>query len=131
MRWPLLLGAVGVGAFGMWWLAKARAGRPARSRSVAQGASAVVSLVLIIAVAYAAHSLGIFALPLLVLAFLPFGVAARWFLVANRESRQRRLLDGRTPKAGRWGPLALPLMAIIAVAAAVLGVVVGTIVGPH
>jgi hypothetical protein len=113
----------------MWWLAKARAGRPARSRSVAQGASAVLSLVLIIAVAYAAHSLGIFALPLVVLAFLPFGVAARWFLVANRDSRQRRALDGRTAKANRWARFAVPLMAIIAAAAALLGVVAGTLVG--
>jgi hypothetical protein len=129
MKWMLLLGALGAGAFAMWWLARERPGRPAASRTVAQAASAVLSLVLIVAAAYAAHGLGIFSLPLVVLAFLPFGIAARWVLLTTRGSRQRRGQQAIAVEADSWARFALPFMAVLAVAAAILGVIAGTVVG--
>ena len=131
MKWLLLMGAVAFGAFAVWWLARGRPGRPVRSRTLAEGALAILSLVLIVAAAYVAHGMGIFSLPLVALAFLPFGVATRWLLVSTRETRGRRTLDGRTPVAGPWVRFALPLMAATLKAGAVAGVVVGAWIGPH
>ena len=91
MKWLLLMGAVAFGAFAVWWLARGRPGRPVRSRTLAEGALAILSLVLIVAAAYVAHGMGIFSLPLVALAFLPFGVATRWLLVSTRPAG-----------AGRW-----------------------------
>ena len=125
----LLLGALGAGAFGVWWMANERPGRPASSRTVAQAASAVLSLVLIVAAAYAAHGLGIFSLPLVVLAFLPFGIAARWILVTTQGSRRRRDQEAPAVEAASWGRYALPFMTVLAVAAAIVGVIAGALVG--
>ena len=136
----MLLGLLGAGAFAVWWLAESRRGRAsasptaaysARAARAARAASAILSLVLIVAAAYAAHGLGIFSLPLVVLAFVPFGVFVRWLLASTRDSRRAGYRAGQTPDAGRRGRFVLPLMAVIAVAAAVLGVIVGNIVGAN
>jgi len=133
----VLLGLLGAGAFAVWWLAESRRGRAsasptaAYSARAARAASAILSLVLIVAAAYAAHGLGIFSLPLVVLAFVPFGVFVRWLLASTRDSRRAGYRAGQTPDAGRRGRFVLPLMAVIAVAAAVLGVIVGNIVGAN
>jgi hypothetical protein len=137
MRWLSLLGAAAAVAFGLWWLAKGRPdrpgspGRPARSPTLAEFASVVLSLVLLAAAVYAAHWLGIYSLPLVAAAFVPFGLAIRWLLLATRGSRQIRDVDGSAAAGGRWVGLVLPLLVVMVVAIAVLGVVVGTLVGRH
>ncbi|MGD0248615.1 MAG: hypothetical protein ABSB75_06130 [Candidatus Limnocylindrales bacterium] len=137
MRWLVLLGAAGAVAFGLWWLAKGRPdrpgspGRPARSPTLAEFAFAVLSLVLLAAAVYAALWLGIYSLPLVAAAFVPFGLAVRWLLLATRGSRQIRDVDGSAAAGGWWARLALPLLVVMVAAIAVLGVVVGALVGRH
>jgi hypothetical protein len=131
MKFLILLGAAAIGVLFVWWLVKGRPNRPARPRTLAELASPVLSLVLIAAAAYLAHRLGIFTLPLVVLAFVPFGIAARWYLVATRDSRERRALESRPARQRLWDKVALPVLAVMVVAIAVLGVVVGALIGPQ
>jgi hypothetical protein len=39
---------------------------------------------------YAAHWIGFFSLPIVAVAFVPFGLALRWSILATRDVRQRR-----------------------------------------
>ena len=124
------LGAIGAAAYGLWYLA----GRPQyrlRLRGLREFAAAVLSVVMLAAAVLAAHWLGVFSLPLVVLAFVPFGVAIRWLLTETRASRQGRGADRSAASGGRWAGLALPLLVLMAVGLAVLGVFVGTLIGPH
>ncbi|HEX7544505.1 MAG TPA: hypothetical protein VF361_06855, partial [Candidatus Limnocylindrales bacterium] len=68
---------------------------------------------------------------LVAVAFVPFGVVARWLLLASRSSRRRKELNGRAIAPGPGAGLRLPLLLVLVVAVAVLGVVLGTIIGPH
>jgi len=54
MKWLALLGAVGTGAVGVLWYFKGQPGLPARSPTLVRFASAILSLVLLIAATYAA-----------------------------------------------------------------------------
>jgi hypothetical protein len=137
MKWLALLGAAGAVAFGLWWLARGRPdrpgspGRPARSPTLAELASTALSLTLLAAAVLAAHWLGIYSLPLVAAAFVPFGLALRSLLLATRGSRQIRDVDSSAAPGGRWARLALPLLVVMVAAIAVLGVVVGALVGRH
>jgi hypothetical protein len=136
MRWLALLGAAGAVAFGLWWLARGRPdrpgspGRPARSPTLAEFASVALSLVLLAAAVLAAHWLGIYSLPLVAAAFVPFGLALRSLLLATRGSRHIRDVDS-SAAGGRWARLVLPLLVVMVAAIAVLGVVVGALVARH
>jgi TRAP-type uncharacterized transport system fused permease subunit len=88
-------------------------------------------MVMLAGAVYAAHLLGIFSVPLVAVAFVPFGVVVRWLLLASRDSRRRREVEGTATDVGPWARLALPMLLVLVVAVAVLGVVVGTIIGPH
>jgi nitroreductase len=124
------LGVTAAAAYGVWYVA----GRPQyrlRMRGLREFAAAVLSLVMLAAAVLAAHRLGIFSLPLVALAFMPFGVAIRWLLTDTRASRQRRDRDRGPNSGGRWAGLALPLLVLAAVALAVLGVYLATLIGPH
>jgi hypothetical protein len=130
MKWLVLLGAAGVVAFMTWWLLRGKPGLPARSQTVAGLASTVLSLILIVGAAYTAHRVGIMSLPLVVLAFVPLGIGVRWLLFATRDSRDGRV--AREPAENRlWDKLTLPVLTVMVIAIAVLGVVVGTLVGRH
>jgi hypothetical protein len=131
MKLLLATAAIGVGVIALWWLWKGRSARPAESRAPAEAVSAALSLCVIVAAAYVAHRMSIVALPLVVVAFLPFAVAARWILYSARYSRERLNAAGRTAPSPTQARFMLPFMAVLAVAAAVLGVVVGTLVGPN
>lgn len=131
MRLLVLLGAIGAGTLVVWYLATGRPYGCPRSRTIADFASVVLSLVLLAAAVYAAHWLGIFSLPLVALAFVPFGVATRWLLLATRDSRRHRELDENAAAGGPWARLVLPVLVVIVVAVAMLGVLVGMLVGPH
>ena len=131
MKWLALLGAVGTGAVGVLWYFKGQPGLPARSPTLVRFASAILSLVLLIAAAYAAHYLGIYSLPLVTIAFLTVGIAGRGLLFGTREARTSRQLNNPAPANARWEWLVLPLLVVLVVAIAVLGVVVGTLLGRH
>jgi hypothetical protein len=131
MKWLALLGAVGAGAVGVLWYFKGQPGVPAKSPTLVRFASAILSLVLLIAAAYAAHYLGIYSLPLVIVAFLTVGIAGRGLLFGTREARTKRELSNTAPAKGRLEWLVLPLLVVLVVAIAVLGVVVGTLVGRH
>jgi len=131
MRLLALLAVLGATAFAAWRFTSGRLDGSARSRGLAELAAAVLTLVLLAAAIYAAHLLGIFTVPLVAVAFVPFGVATRWLLLASRSSRRRREPDARETAFGPRARFALPMLLVLVVAVAVLGVVVGTIIGPH
>jgi hypothetical protein len=131
MKLLLATAAVGAGLVALWWLWKGRSARPSETRTPAEAASALLSLGVIVAAAYVAHRVGVFALPLVVLAFLPVAVATRWILHSTRESRERLYAAGGAAPSRIQAGLVLPFMAVLAVAAAVLGVAVGMLVGPN
>jgi hypothetical protein len=88
-------------------------------------------LALLVAAAYLAHRLGLFALPLVVLAFLPVGVAMRWLLANTRGTRQSRYGAVEALPARPLARFTVPLLALSAVVVAVVGVLVGTLIGPN
>jgi len=96
---------------------------------LAELAAAALALVWLAAAVYAAHLLGIFSIPLVAVAFVPFGAVVRWVLLASRSSRRREL--SRTATVGPRARLVLPLLLVLVAVVAVLGVVVGTIIGAH
>jgi hypothetical protein len=98
---------------------------------LAELAAAVFALVWLAAAVYMAHLLGIFSVPLVAVAFAPFGVVARWALLASRSSGRRRKMGGTATDLGPRARLALPMLLVLVAAVAVLGVVVGTIIGAH
>jgi hypothetical protein len=96
---------------------------------LAELAAAALALVWLAAAVYAAHLLGIFSIPLVAVAFVPFGAVVRWVLLASRSSRRREL--SRTATVGPRARRVLPLLLVLVAVVAVLGVVVGTIIGAH
>lgn len=125
--WLITIGAV---ALAVWYVAS-RPRYRRQMRTLADLSWATLSLVLLVAVVYAAHSMGIFSIPLVALAFVPIGIVARWLLVATRGPRERSHAQVSPVSGGIWDKLALPMLVLMVAAVAVLGVVVGTIVGPH
>jgi hypothetical protein len=94
---------------------------------LAELAVAVFALVWLAAAVYAAHLLGIFSFPLVAVAFVPFGAVVRWILLASRASRRREF--GGTAAVGPGARLVLPMLLVLVAMVAVLGVVVGSIIG--
>jgi hypothetical protein len=131
MKLLLATAAIGVGVIALWWLWKGRSARPAESRAPTEAVSAALSLGVIVAAAYVAHRMSIVALPLVVVAFLPFAVAARWILYSTRDPRERLYAAGKTAPSRSRARFMLPFMAVLAIAAAVLGIVVGRLAGPN
>lgn len=126
-----MLAAIVVGAFVFWRTVKGRPVLPGGRRTAADGAWAVVCLAMLVAAAYLAHRLGIFALPLVVLAFLPIGVAMRWLLMHTGGARERRYGAVQEPPAHPLARYTVPLLALSALAVAVIGVLVGALIGPN
>ncbi len=91
-----------------------------------------LSLVVVAGGVFLAHWLGIFSVPLVALAFVPFGIALRWWLTANRASRERDA-QIRAEARGRHLPAAaeLPVFLVLAAIAIAAGLAVGIMVGPH
>jgi hypothetical protein len=116
---------------GVLWYAKGQPGIPAKSPALVRFAAAILSLVLLLAAAYAAHYLGIYSLPLVTVAFLIVGIAGRGLLFGTRDARTKRELSNAAAASSRRERVVLPLLVVLVVAIAVLGVVVGTLVGRH
>lgn len=137
MRWLVVLAAIGAAALALQILIwERRGGRPRRS-TLGQLAVAVLAVVGLGGAVYAAHFLGIFSVPLVAIAFVPFGVTMRSLILATRGSRQRAA-DARAaaavPASRRARLLELaawPVFVVLVAAVVVVALVVGTTVGPH
>jgi hypothetical protein len=97
----------------------------------------VLTVVILGAAVYAAHWLGIFSVPLVAVAFVPVGITVRWLMGASRASRQRAE-DARAaavgPASRRARLVAIatwPVFIVLVAVVVVVGLVVGTLVGPH
>jgi hypothetical protein len=137
MRWAIVLGAIATAAIALQILIwERRAGRR-RPSTVGLIALAVLAVVLVGAAVYSAHLLGIFSIPLVVLAFVPVGVTVRWLILATRESRQlaaQAFAASAPPVTWRTRLLraaSVPIFVLMVVAVVLLALVVGTLVGPH
>jgi len=137
MRWLLVLAAVGAAVVALQVLIWERSGGRSRPSLVGRLALATLTLVVFGAVVYMAHWFGIFSIPLVIIAFVPFGVAARWLILGTRERRQR-LADARAatlPPPSRRDQLlaaaAIPVFVLLVAAVLALGLVAGTLVGMH
>jgi len=137
MKWLIVLAAVGAAALAIQILIwERRGGRRGRS-NLGQIAVAVLTVVGLGGAIYAAHFLGIFSVPLVAIAFVPFGVTMRSLVFATRASRQRAA-DARaaaaapTSRRRRLVELAaLPVFLVLVAIVVAMGLVAGTIVGPH
>jgi hypothetical protein len=137
MRWLVILAAVAAFLVALQVLIWERRGGRSRRSTPGQLAWAVLALVAISAVVYAAHWLGIFSIPLVAIAFVPFGIVLRWLFLATRASRERAA-DARaaasvpaTRRERLLARAAMPVFFVLAAAVVLLGLVVGTLVGPH
>jgi hypothetical protein len=131
MKWLILIAAVVAVALAVWVLAGER--RPGRGRSTLRQLAAVVaSLVVLLAAIYAAREIGFVAMPVVAVAFVPFGLAARWLVLATREARARReAAAGPTPRARLLGLAMWPLFVALVVGVAAIGVVAGMLAARH
>jgi hypothetical protein len=75
--------------------------------------------------------------PFVILAFVPFGIAARWLALSTREAREH-LVNARVralPPPSRRDRLiarvAMPVFLILVAVVLALGFAAGTMVGPH
>ncbi len=135
MKWLILFGSLGAAAIAFQILVwERRSGR--HLAPLRQAAMAIVAVVLLGGAVYSAHLLGIFSIPLVVITFVPVGATVRWLILATRVSRQREA-EARAAAfpATRHDlflrAISLPLFVTMALAVVLLGLVVGTIVGPH
>ena len=132
MRWLIILGAIATAAIALQILIwERRAGRR-RPSTIGRLALAALAVVLVGAAVYSAHLLGIFSIPLVVLAFVPVGVTVRWLILATRESRQQAAsAPPPTWRTRLLRAVSLPIFVLMVAAVVVLALVVGTLVGPH
>ena len=137
MRWAILLGALATAAIALQILIWERRTGRRRPSTIGRIALAVLAVVLVGAAVYSAHLLGIFSIPLVVIAFVPVGVTVRWLILATRETRQRaaEAFDASAPPVTRPVRLlraaSLPIFVVMVLAVVLLALAVGTAVGPH
>jgi hypothetical protein len=137
MKWLIVLAAIGAAALALQILVWERRSGRRRPSTLSQLAVAVLTVVGLGGAVYAAHFLGIFSVPLVAIAFVPFGVTVRSLILTTRARRQQAA-DARAASVGpasRRGRLielaAWPVFLFLVAVVVVMGLVVGTIVGPH
>jgi len=137
MRWLILLAAIGAGALALQILIWERRGGRRQPSTLGRVAFAVLAVVLVGGAVYSAHLLGIFSIPLVVIAFVPVGVTARWLILATRGPRLRAAearaatAQPLTRRARLLELAALPVFVVLVAAVVVLALAVGTLVGKH
>jgi hypothetical protein len=137
MRWVVILAAICAALVSLQVLIWERRGGRRRPSTVGRIALAVLAIVLVGGAVYSAHLLGIFSIPLIVIAFGPVGLTLRWLILATRESRERadvaRASAAPPLTSGQrmLRALALPLFVVMVLAVVAVALVVGTLVGPH
>jgi hypothetical protein len=137
MRWVVILAAICAALVALQVLIWERRSGRRRPSTIGRVALAVLAIVLVGGAVYSAHLLGIFSIPLIVIAFGPVGLTARWLILATRNSREAA--DAAWAAAAppltrgqRWlRALSLPLFVIMVLAVVAVALVVGTLVGPH
>ena len=137
MKWLTVLAAIGAATLALQILIWERRGGRRRPSTLGQLAVAVLTVVGLGGAIYAAHFFGIFSVPLVAIAFVPFGVTARSLILATRGSRQRaaETRAATAAPASRHARLlelaAWPVFLVLVAVVVVMGLVVGTFVGPH
>lgn len=137
MRWVAILGAICAGLVALQILIWERRSGRRRPSTIGRIAFAVLAIVLVGGAVYSAHLLGIFSIPLIVIAFGPVGLTLRWLILATRDSREAAdtAFAAASPPLTRsqrfLRTLALPLFVIMVLAVVAVALVVGTLVGPH
>ncbi len=137
MKWLIAIAALGAAALSLQILLwERRTGRSRRS-TLGRLAWVVLTVVVVVALVYAAHWLGIFSVPVVAVAFVPIGVTIRWLMSATRASRLRaeeaRAAAAPLPsRRARLFEVAMwPIFIVLVAVVVVIGLVVGTLVGPH
>jgi hypothetical protein len=130
MKW-LVLGAVLVSIVLALQILAADLRRGHRRSTMGQLALAVLSLAVLGAAIYAAHVIGFISVPIVAVAFVPFGLVLRWSLLTTREMRQRRAA-ARQPvqpsRSDRLVGLAMwPIFLVLVALAATLGLMAGAL----
>ena len=137
MKWFTILAAIGAAALALQILIWERRGGRRRPSNLARLAVAVLTVIGLGGAVYAAHFLGIFSVPLVAIAFVPFGVTIRWLALASRGSRlraaeARAAAAAPTTRRARLLELAAwPVFLVLVAVVVVTAFVVGTVVGPH
>lgn len=137
MKWLVLLAGLGAAAVALQVLIWERRGGRRAPSALGQMALAVLTGLLLAGAVLSAHWLGIFSIPLVAVAFVPVGVAVRWLVLATRDARGRSAraraasAPATTRRARLADTLALPLFVVLVVAVVALGLIAGTLVGPH
>jgi hypothetical protein len=137
MRWIVILAAICAALVALQILIWERRSRRRGPSTIGRIALAVLAIVLVGGAVYSAHLLGIFSIPLIVIAFGPVGLTVRWLILTTRATREA----ADTARAAAALPLtrsqrllrslALPLFVIMVLAVVTVALVVGTLVGPH
>jgi len=114
------------------YLAAREARNRPQARRIAQFAWAVLGLVFLAAAIYLAHWIGIFSVPLVAVVFAGVGIPLRAMLAGTKASRSAAETGRIRPRAARlWSRLELPVLFFAVAAIAVLGILVGGLIGPH
>jgi hypothetical protein len=137
MRWIVILAAICAALVSLQVLIWERRNGRRRPSTAGRIALAVLAVVLVGGAVYSAHLLGIFSIPLIVIAFGPVGLTLRWLILATRESREAAdaafaaAAQPLTRSQRLARALALPLFVIMVLAVVAVALVVGALVGPH
>jgi hypothetical protein len=130
MKWLVLIAALVAIVLALQILAAdLRRGRP--HSTIGQLAPAVLSLAVLGAAIYAGHAIGLFSVPIVAVAFVPFGLALRWSILATREMRQRREEASQPDPPSRRDRLVSlaiwPVFLVLVALVATLGLMAGTL----
>jgi hypothetical protein len=137
MKWLTILAAIGAAAIAVQILIWERRGGRPRPSNLARLAVAVLTAIAIAGAIYAAHTIGIFSVPLVAIVFVPIGVTLRWLMLATRASRLRaaEARAGAAEPASRRTRLlelaAWPVFLVLVAGVVATALIVGTLVGPH
>lgn len=131
MKWLALIAALVATVFAVRILAADLRRGEGRS-TIGQLATAVLALVVLGAAIYAAHWIGFFSVPVVAVAFVPFGLAARWSILASRSERERREAARQPTNPSRrdrlLGLAMWPVFLALVFLVAALGVIAGALV---
>jgi hypothetical protein len=137
MRWVVILAAICAALVAVQVLIWERRSGRRRPSTIGRVALAVLAIVLAGGAVYSAHLLGIFSIPLIVIAFGPVGLTVRWLILATRNSREAAdaaWVASAPPltRGQRWlRTISLPLFVIMVLVVGAVALVVGMLVGPH
>ncbi|MGA3058184.1 MAG: hypothetical protein ABSE70_09170 [Candidatus Limnocylindrales bacterium] len=130
MKWLVLIAALVAMVLALPILVvDLRRGR--RRSTIGQLALAVLSLTVLAAAIYAVHMIGLYSVPIVAVAFVPFGLALRWSILTTTEMRQRREAAKQPVQASRSDRLVglamWPVFLVLVALVAALGLMAGAL----